>query len=149
MKLSAQSHASIASSLREAVDKYMADGERTVVTDIHLQPKQDSGELIIFNDDDEELSRTIIEEWVDYSEDDFYAIVERILRGEINSLKEVGALEKLAIMKPYSYVLVDEDKETVTELLLIDDEDTLLLNDELLKGLDEELDAFLKDLLEK
>ena len=27
MKLSAQSHASIASSLREAVDKYIADGE--------------------------------------------------------------------------------------------------------------------------
>ena len=50
MKLSAQSHASIASSLREAVDKYIADGERTVVTDIHLQPKQDSGELVIFND---------------------------------------------------------------------------------------------------
>lgn len=51
-------------------------------------------------------------------------------------------------MKPYSFVLVDEDRETVTELLLIDEEDTLLLNDELLKGLDEELDAFLKDLLE-
>ena len=49
----------------------------------------------------------------------------------------------------FSFVLVDEDRETVTELLLIDDEDTLLLNDELLKGLDEELDAFLKDLLEK
>lgn len=147
MKLSAQSHASIASSLREAVDKYIADGE-TVVTDIHLQPKQDSGELVIFNDDDEELSRTIIEEWVDYSEDDFYTIVERILRGEINALKDTGVLDKLAIMKPYSFVLVDEDRETVTELLLID-EDTLLLNDELLKGLDEELDAFLKDLLEK
>lgn len=149
MKLSAQSHASIASSLREAVDKYIADGERTVVTDIHLQLKQDSGELVIFNDDDEELSRTIIEEWVDYSEDDFYTIVERILRGEINALKDTGVLDKLAIMKPYSFVLVDEDRETVTELLLIDDEDTLLLNDELLKGLDEELDAFLKDLLEK
>jgi len=149
MKLSAQSHASIASSLREAVDKYIVDGERTVVTDIHLQTKQDSGELVIFNDDDEELSRTIIEEWVDYSEDDFYTIVERILRGEINALKDTGVLDKLAIMKPYSFVLVDEDRETVTELLLIDDEDTLLLNDELLKGLDEELDAFLKDLLEK
>ena len=149
MKLSAQSHASIASSLREAVDKYIVDGERTVVTDIHLQPKQDSGELVIFNDDDEELSRTIIEEWVDYSEDDFYTIVERILRGEINALKDTGVLDKLAIMKPYSFVLVDEDRETVTELLLIDDEDTLLLNDELLRGLDEELDAFLKDLLEK
>ena len=96
-----------------------SDLERTIVTDIHLQPKQDSGELVIFNDDDEELSRTIIEEWVDYSEDDFYAIAERVLRGEINSLKEVGALEKLAILKPYSFVLVDEDKETITELLLI------------------------------
>ena len=149
MKLSAQSHASIASSLREAVDKYIADGERTVVTDIHLQPKQDSGNLVIFHYHDEELSRTIIEEWVDYSEDDFYTIVERILRGEINALKDTGVLDKLAIMKPYSFVLVDEDRETVTELLLIDDEDTLLLNDELLKGLDEELDAFLKDLLEK
>ena len=52
-------------------------------------------------------------------------------------------------MNPYSFVLVDEDRETVAELLLVDDEDTLLLNDELLKGLDEELDAFLKDLLEK
>lgn len=149
MKLSAQSHASIASSLREAIDKYTTDGERTIVTDIHLQPKQDSGELVIFNDDDEELSRTIIEEWVDYSEDDFYAIAERIFRSEINALKDTGVLDKVAIMKPYSFVLVDEDRETVAELLLIDDEDTLLLNDELLKGLDEELDAFLKDLLEK
>lgn len=64
-------------------------------------------------------------------------------------IERYGVLDKLAIMKPYSFVLVDEDRETVTELLLIDDEDTLLLNDELLKGLDEELDAFLKDLLEK
>ena len=149
MKLSAQSYASIASSLREAVDKYTTDGERTIVTDIHLQPKQDSGDLVIFNDDDEELSRAIIEEWVDYGEDDFYAIAERILRGEVNKLKEAGLLDKLAVMKPYSFVLVDEDKETVVELLLIDDEDTLFLNDELLKGLDEELNDFLKDLLEK
>lgn len=149
MKLSAQSHVCIVSSLREATAKYVADGGRTVVTDIHLQPKQDSGELVIFNDDDEELSRTIIKEWTDNSEDNFYSTVERILRGEINSLKEAGGLDKLCIMKPYSFVLVDEDKETVAELLLIDDEDTLFLHDELLKGLDEELDTFLKDLLEK
>ena len=51
-------------------------------------------------------------------------------------------------LKTYSFVLVDEEKETVAELLLIDD-DTILVNDELLKGLDKELDDFLKDLLEK
>jgi hypothetical protein len=42
---------------------------------------------------------------------------------------------------------VDDEKETVAELLLVDD-DTLMLSSELLEGLDEELDDFLKKLLE-
>lgn len=149
MKMSEQSRASIVSALKTALCRYTSEGDETVVTDIHLQPNSESGELIIFDDDDQELSRTIINEWVEYESDDFYTVVEPILRAEVEALKESGKLEKLCLMKPYSFVLVDEDKETVAELLLVDDDDTLLLNDELLKGLDEELDAFLKDLLER
>lgn len=149
MKMSEQSRASIVSALKTALCRYASEGDETVVTDIHLQPNSDSGELIIFDDDDQELSRTIINEWVEYESDDFYTVVEPILRAEVEALKESGKLEKLCLMKPYSFVLVDEDKETVAELLLVDEDDTLLLNDELLKGLDEELDAFLKDLLER
>lgn len=149
MKMSEQSRASIVSALKTALCRYTSEGDETVVTDIHLQPNSESGELIIFDDDDQELSRTIINEWVEYESDDFYTVVEPILRAEVESLKESGKLEKLCLMKPYSFVLVDEDKETVAELLLVDEDDTLLLNDELLKGLDEELDAFLKDLLER
>ena len=51
-------------------------------------------------------------------------------------------------MKPYSFVLVDSEKETLSELMIVDEDETLFLNDELLKGLDDELNAFLKDLLE-
>jgi hypothetical protein len=149
MKMSEQSRASIVSALKTALCRYISEGDETVVTDIHLQPNSESGELIIFDDDDQELSRTIINEWVEYESDDFYTVVEPILRAEVEALKESGKLEKLCLMKPYSFVLVDEDKETVAELLLVDEDDTLLLNDELLKGLDEELDAFLKDLLER
>lgn len=58
-----------------------------------------------------------------------------------------GKFDKLTILKPFSFVLVDDDRETIAELLLMDD-DTLLVNEELLKGLDEELDSFLKELLE-
>ena len=104
---------------------------------------------MIFNDDDEELARTIIDEWIECDSEDFMTEVESVLRSEIVALNDQGYFEKLSLLKPYSFVLVDEDKETVAELMLIDDDDTLLLNDELLKGLDEELDAFLKDLLEK
>ncbi|WP_300790115.1 hypothetical protein [uncultured Bacteroides sp.] len=149
MNISEKTRAAISSSIREALCRYVSGDENSVVTDIHLMPKQDSGELLIFNDDDEELARTIIDEWVDCDSDNFITEVESVLRSEILVLSEQGYLEKLSLLKPYSFVLVDEDKETVAELMLIDDEDTLLLSDELLKGLDEELDAFLKDLLEK
>ena len=149
MKMSEQSRASIVSALKTALCRYTSEGDETVVTDIHLQPNSESGELIIFDDDDQELWGTIINEWGEYESDDFYTVVEPILRAEVEALKESGKLEKLCLMKPYSFVLVDEDKETVAELLLVDEDDTLLLNDELLKGLDEELDAFLKDLLER
>ena len=98
------------------------------------------------DDDDNRLACTEVGEW---SEDGSYEEAEAPLRNVLKRLKEKGALDEVALMKPYSFTLVDGDKETVAELLLVDD-DTLLLNDdELLKGLDAELDAFLKDLLEK
>jgi hypothetical protein len=50
-------------------------------------------------------------------------------------------------MQPYSIDLVDDDKETISELLFVDG-DTEILNKELLKGLDNELNDFLKKLLE-
>lgn len=149
MNISEQSHSSIASLLKEAISRYVSDSNTQVVSDIHLQPCAGSGELIIFNDEDEELARTIINEWVDHEDDDFLAQVEPLLKSHVALLKEEGALDSLNLMKPFSFVLVDEEKETVADLLVVDDEETLLLDDELLKGLDAELDAFLKELLEK
>jgi hypothetical protein len=147
MKLSAQSQTLIESAIKEAISQFAGNDEQTIVTDIHILPKQDSGELCIFNDDDEELAKVIIEEWVDYNNEDFYQNTERILHATLNKMKEGGLFEHLNLLKPYSIVLVDEEKESITDLLLMDDE-TMLVNDELLKGLDEELDDFLKKLLE-
>ena len=78
--------------------------------------------------------------------DDFYEEMQHILQTLLSKLKEEGTFDRLAIMTPYNFVLGDEDKETVAELLIVDD-DTLIVNADLLKGLDEELDTFLKDLL--
>jgi len=147
MKLSAQSHSLIELTIKEAISQFVGGDEQTIITDIHILPKQDSGELCIYNDDEEELAKVIIEEWVDYDKEDFYPNTERILRAALNKLKEEGLFDHLTLLKPYSIVLLDEDKESITDLLLMDD-DTMLANDELLKGLDEELDNFLKDLLE-
>lgn len=148
MKLSQASLALLEKTIRQAISKYTCGCEQTIVTDIHLQTNQNSGELSIFDDDDEELACITVEEWMTYDGDDFYDSVERILSTLLTNMKNGSDFDKLTILKPYSFVLVDEEKETVAELLLMDD-DTLLVNEELLKGLDEELDTFLKELLEK
>ena len=149
MNISEESRSAIVSTLNEAISKYKLGEEKSVVTDLHLQPRQDSGELVVYNDDDEKVACSLIKEWVRYAEADFLEQVEPILRDILSEMKEKGAFDKVSLMRPYSFVLVDYDKETVSELLIVDDEDTLLLNEELLKGLDEELDVFLKELLEK
>lgn len=148
MKLSQPSRALLEESIKKTVARYRSNGEPNIVTDLHLQPIQGSGEMNIYDDDETNLAGVIIEEWMTYEGDDFYQQTERILVSILTELKQKGELDNLSIMLPFSFVLVDEEKETVAELLLMDD-DTLLVNDELLKGLDEELDQFLKELLEK
>ncbi len=144
MKATAQTIQQIERALKKVAAKYPANREEFIMTDIHLQVKADSGELLAFNDDDEELTRCVIEQWIDNNDEDFYETVAEILKQCIQNQRNV--LGELSILKPYSFVLVDEEKETVSELYLFDD-DTLILDGGLLKGLDEELDDFLKKLL--
>ena len=147
MKLSQSSLSQLGNTIKKAVSRYNCACEQTIVTDIHLQANPTSGELVIFNDEDEELARTTIEEWINYEGEDFNSDTERTLSTLLNERKRAGDFDKMTNLKPFSFVLVDEDKETLAELLLMDD-DTLMVSDELLKGLDEELDEFLKKLLE-
>ena len=51
----------------------------------------------------------------------------------------------MSILKPYSFVLEDDDKETIEELYLVDD-DTVILQEELMAGLNKDLDDFLDHL---
>lgn len=150
MKLSPQSYSLVEQTLKTVLEVFSAGKEQLAVTDIHIQPRCDSGELIIYNDDDNELARAVIEEWVEneYMDEQFYTETETLFCELLKKWQEAGALENLSLMKPYSFVLVDDEKETITELLLVDD-DTMLLSDELLEGLDKELNDFLKKLLEE
>ena len=147
MKFSEQSKASVIACIKEAVSRYMNDEMDEMVTDIHMQSKQDTGELVVYNDEDEELARTIVEDWVDYPGEDFEMESERILKHVLKGLNSEQYFDQLKIKKPYSFVLVDDDYETLSELLLIDDEETMLIDEGLMKGLDEDLNQFLADLL--
>lgn len=146
MKFSIKSNILVDQLLDELAAKYPETEESSIVTDIHLQPRQDTGELVAYNDDDEVLSQIVIEEWTNSSSDHFIEEVKHFLSSRIHSKKQ--KLEKLGIMQPYSIDLVDDDRETVCELLFVDG-DTEILDKELLQGLDAELNSFLKKLLEE
>lgn len=145
MEASKQTIQQIERTLRKVIAKFPAEAE-PVMTDIHLLVNSYTGEIRTYNDDDEELNRCIVEEWIKCSEENFYEAIVPILRRSIQELRP--AIEQMSIMQPFSFVLIDEDHETLQDLVVIDGEETVMLDGTLLDGLEEDLDTFLKQLLE-
>lgn len=136
----------IVRALRKAASKFPAETESRPLTDLYLQVKQESGELMIFDDEEQELTRCVVEEWIGNKDEDFYNNVQEDLAAIIRENKEIT--ENVNILKPFSYVLIDEEKETLAELHLVDD-DTILLSGELMKGLEKDLEDFWNKLADK
>ena len=144
MKANEQTFSQIERALRKVSEKFPSCNEPTVLTDIHVRVTQESGEIVIFNDDDEEITRCVIEEWIDNNDENFYEEITPIIRRSINNIKNI--VDNLGILKPYSFVLENDDNESITELYVVDD-DTVIIDKDLMEGLDEDLNKFLKDLL--
>ena len=145
MRLSESSFQEIKTLINEALKEFRGPKEQSVVTDIHIMPIRETGEVTV-SDDDRDLATTRLSDLVEIPEEDFYQVMEKALRRILKDIDQVQPWENLAIWKPFSFVLVDDDRETVAELMLFDDDNTLL-SQSLMQGLDEDLDAFLKDLL--
>lgn len=146
MNISEQTLQQITRALRKAASKFTNDTDNMPLTDLYLQVKQESGELLIFNDQDEELTRCVVENWIGNKAENFYSDIQPVLLNAIQQEREI--LDNLPILKPYSFVLTDEDKETVAELYLVDDE-LMLVSGNLMEGLSGDLDSFLEELMRK
>ena len=145
MRLSESSFQEIKTLINDVLKEFRGPKEQSVVTDIHIMPIRETGEVTV-SDDDRDLATTRLSDLVEIPEENFYEVMEKALRRILKDIDQVQPLENLAIWKPFSFVLVDDDRETVAELMLFDDDNTLL-SQSLMQGLDEDLDAFLKDLL--
>ncbi len=145
MKATQQTIQQLQRAIRKVADKFPANAEPTL-TDIHLQVKPESGEMLAYNDDMEELTRIVVSQWLEPTEEDLYESAAIAIRQSINGLKEI--VDAMSIMHPFSFVMLGEDGETMTDLYIVDD-DTVILDTELLSGLDEELDKFLEELMKE
>jgi hypothetical protein len=132
--------------IRKIADKFPPSEEANVMTDIHFRVTQETGELMAFDDNDEEINRCIIEDWIDNTDDNFFDEIPSIFRKCLDKMK--GTVESMSILKPFSFVLENDEKESIAELYLVDDE-TVIIDPDLMQGLSEDLDDFFKKLFDE
>ena len=144
MSLSRETQTRLQESI-EKMAKNFVTAEETRVTDFFIKVNGENGDLTIMDDDDNSLARVHIIEWEGVHDE---RVFEKELRGILGKMNEAGTFDSLNIAKPYSFVLVDDDSQPIVDLLIVDD-DTLILSADLLEGFDEEMNAFLKKLLEE
>ena len=146
MKATEQTLLQIERAIKKIADKYPSSEEASQMTDIPIRITQETGALMAFDDDDNEITRCVVEQWIDNKDDDFYEQIVPIVRRCIEKQKE--QVDNMGILKPYSLVLEDDDKEHVGELYVADD-DTVIIDSELMAGLDKDLDDFFENLLKE
>ena len=147
MSLSKQSRENLLDAILSIADN-LNKTENAMVTDLYFQVDMSNGVLTIYDDDDNTMAQATIDEWKVTEQSEERSSIEKTLRSELAQMQKVGLFDKINILKPYMCTLVDEKKESIVDLIYIDD-DTLILDSELLKGLDQEMDDFLKHLLEE
>jgi hypothetical protein len=130
--------------IRKIAAKFPATDDAEQMTDIHIRVSQDTGEMVAFNDDDDEITRCVVEQWIENKDDDFYEDITSILRRQLETSHET--IDNLSIFKPYSFVLEDDDKNNIAELRLCDDDTVIIDEPDLMEGLDKDLDEFFKNL---
>ena len=144
MKASEQTIQQIERIVRKIGQKFPITDTPPILTDIHLRVSQESGELLAFDDDDTEITRCVVEEWIDNKEDDFYEMVAALLRQVLKRQSKV--IHAYGILKPFHIVLEDDEMESVAELFIADG-DTVIITGALMEGLDQDLDSFFADLM--
>ncbi|MBF1435713.1 MAG: hypothetical protein HXN43_03310 [Prevotella micans] len=144
MKQAEQTQLQIERFVRKIIQKFPQTDDLCTMTDIHIRASQESGDLMAFDDDDEEITRCVVDEWIENKSDNFNNEASVQLQTILHKLS--GEIENMGIMKPFSFVLEDDEKENVAELFLVDD-DIMIVGNELMSSLEDDLNTFLEDLL--
>ena len=146
MKLTERTSQQIERFITKIAQKFPTNEDTNILTDIHLRVIQDSGEMLAFDDDDQEITRCVIEDWIDNKEENFYEESIGILRKSLQQQHDI--IDKMGIPKPFSFVMENDDQETVAELYVADD-DTVIIGGDIMENLDKDLDDFFANLMKE
>lgn len=128
----------------EAINFLSTYYQGSSLTDIFVLVDEESGELSIFDDENNNIVKRIIKEWENPDREIHYA---KHLRNVVQQMDDEDLFKSLEVYTPFSINLADEEFIVIEELLLIEDDSIIRLEDDFLKRMDKEFDEFLDKLL--
>jgi hypothetical protein len=88
MKATEQTWQQAERAIRKTIEKFPPTEEVSLLTDIHLRVSQETGELMSFDDDDNEITRCVVEQWIDNKDDNFYQEIAATLRTTLHKQRD-------------------------------------------------------------
>lgn len=134
----------VSESLQLLQTQYATD----MLTDLYWQVDLTSGSFAVWNDNQQQLAKASVKEWVSEDVDKSVSLaeIEQVLRQILSKLEAENFLEKINVQMPFSILMVDEEMETLSELYFLDDE-AMPLDNNIIRHIDDELDSFFKQLM--
>lgn len=137
----------IKSTFVEAIDTLSKDYQGSSLTDVFITVDKESGEVAFYDDEENKVAEIVIFDWVDKVEELNDDKVISILREVTEDLDKEEMFSSLDLYKPFSVNYADDNLEVIEELLLINEDSTIKLDNDLMEKFDREFDDFLNKLL--
>ncbi|MFR0677702.1 hypothetical protein [Dysgonomonas mossii] len=137
----------IRSTFVEAIDTLSKDYQGSSLTDVFITVDKESGEVAFYDDEENKVAEIVIFDWVDKVEELSDDKVISILREVTEDLDKEEMFSSLDLYKPFSVNYADDNLEVIEELLLINEDSTIKLDNDLMEKFDREFDDFLNKLL--
>ena len=134
--------------VRESLQLLQTQYATDMLTDLYWQVDLASGSFAVWNDNQQQLAKASVKEWVSEDVDKSVSLaeIEQVLRQILSKLEAENFLEKINVQMPFSILMVDEEMETLSELYFLDDE-AMPLDNNIIRHIDDELDSFFKQLM--
>ncbi|MFV0468952.1 MAG: hypothetical protein ACK5MK_08520 [Dysgonomonas sp.] len=139
--------------LTDAVNSLSTNYKGSSLTDIFLIVDPESGEIEVFDDEENCIIKEIVNAWEDQDliddDDVCNTAYARDLREVVAEMDNEDLFSSLNVFTPFSINLADENFAVQEELLLIEDASVIRVEKEFMQRLDKEFDDFLDKLLKE
>jgi len=133
----------------KAIDTLATDYKGSSLTDIFITVDKESGEVAIYDDEENRIAEIVVFDWVDKVDELSDEKVISVLREVTEELDDENKFDSLELFKPFSVNYADDSFAVIEELLLINDDSIVNMDNDLLEKFDREFDEFLEKLLKE